>query len=132
MTAALTASAFALLLGLGALRWLTGGRGRGAITAADLALLLSCAEIVQLLATLTKIDTQLHWDASLLPAYCLVGLTLAVLGSFADWIATVVTALGVGAAMVDTFLTDGPSIAALLTVTVLLVWLVNRREEWLP
>jgi hypothetical protein len=126
MLATSIGSAIALLIGLVLLRRFTGGRGRGAITVADLALLLACAEIVQLLYTLTKIDTAVGGPPAFLPICCGIGLLLAVAGSFAEWIATLVTGLGVAAAMVDTVLTDGYDVAGVLTLTVLLVWMINR------
>lgn len=126
MLATSITSAFALLIGLVVLRRVVGARGRGAITVADLALLLACAEIVQLLYTVMKIDTEVGAAPALLPVFCAVGIVLAVAGSFAEWIATVVTGLGVFAAMIDTVLTDGYGVAGLLTLTVLLVWVINR------
>lgn len=126
MLATSLTSAFALLIGLVVLRRVVGARGRGAITVADLALLLACAEIVQLLYTVMKIDTEVGAVPALLPVFCLIGIVLAVAGSFAEWIATIVTGLGVLAAMVDTVLTDGYGVAGLLTLTVLLVWMINR------
>jgi hypothetical protein len=127
MTTNLLMSAIALLVGLIVFRRYTGGRGRRAITTADLAVVLSAAEIVQLLYTLTSVGVVLRWTGgAIVPTFCLIGIALVLVGSFVSWIGMLVTALGLVAALADMWLKDDPLVATMFVLLVALLWMINR------
>lgn len=128
MTTTLLTSAVAMLFGLAVLRRFTGGgRGAGAITAADLGVVLATAEIVLLVDTLITIGVVVGpAPAALVPTLAVVGIGLVVAGSFLRAIGTIVAALGVVAAITDAWLQDGATIGAMLLMLVALLWMINR------
>ncbi|MCW2502982.1 MAG: hypothetical protein JWO79_1266 [Actinomycetia bacterium] len=127
MTTNLLLSAIALLVGLIVFRLFTNVRGRRAITTADLAVVLSAAEIVQLLYTLTSVGVELPWaGGAIVPILCLIGIALVAVGSFVSWIGMLVTGLGVLAALTDMWLKDDPLVATMFVLLVALLSMINR------
>ena len=127
MTTILLISAVALLSGLAALRRLTTCRGTEAVTAADLAVVLGAAEIVLLLDSLVAIGVVVGpAPAALEPVLAVVGIGLVLAGSFRRWVGTIVTALGVVAAITEAWLQDGATVGVTLLALVALLWMINR------